>query len=59
MQVALLPISEFVLDEKFLQNTSKFAIFHIYENPILLFSFRATLFLVNALVYVDIDQGIH
>ena len=29
----LLPISEFVLGEKFQQNASKFAIFDIYENP--------------------------
>ena len=29
---SLLPISEFVLDEKFQRNTSKFAIFYIYEN---------------------------
>ena len=35
----LLPISEFVLDEKFQQNASKFAIFYIYENPRLLFLF--------------------
>ena len=35
----LLPISEFVLDEKFQRNASKFAIFYIYENPKLLFPF--------------------
>ena len=58
---ALLPISEFVLDEKFQRNASKFGIFYIYENLKLLFSFRANLFfpLMNAPVYVDIDQGIH
>ena len=28
----LLPISEFVLDEKFQRKASKFAIFYIYEN---------------------------
>ena len=37
---ALLPISEFVLNEKFQRNASKFDIFYIYvyENPKLLFS---------------------
>ena len=50
---ALLPISEFVLDKKFQQNASKFAIFYIYKNPKLLFP------LINAPVYVDIDLGIH
>ena len=29
----LLPISEFVLNEKFQRNASKFAIYYIYENP--------------------------
>ena len=48
------PILEFVIDEKFQQNASKFAIFYIYESPKLLFPS-----LMNALVYVDIDQGIH
>ena len=37
--ISLLPISEFVLDEKFQRNDSKFAIFYIYENPKLLFPF--------------------
>ena len=37
--LSLLPISGFVLDEKFQQNASKFAIFDIYENPKLLFPF--------------------
>ena len=34
---------------------------YIYENPKVPFSFCATLyvFLMNALVYIDIDQGIH
>ena len=32
----LLPISEFMLNEKFQPNTSKFVIFYIYENPKLL-----------------------
>ena len=43
------------------RNASKFAIFYIHENPKLLFPFRATLLisLMNALVYVDIDQGIY
>ena len=36
---SLLPISVFVLDEKFHRNASKFAIFHIYENPKMLFPF--------------------
>ena len=36
---ALFPISEFVLDEKFHRNASKFAIFYINENPNLLFPF--------------------
>ena len=53
----------FMLDEMFQRNASKFAIFLEYENPcsFFRFSFRATLFfpLMNALVYVDIDQGIH
>ena len=48
-----------MLDEKFQQNASNFAIFYINENPKLFFhfSFGATLFfpLMNALVYVDID----
>ena len=50
-----------MLDEMTWQNASKFAIFYIYENPKLHFSFRATLFfpLMNALDYVDRDQGIH
>ena len=51
----------FALNEMFQGNASKFAIFYIgvYENP--KFSFRATLLfpLMNALVYVDIDQGIY
>ena len=29
----LLSISEFVLDEMFLRNASKFAVFYIYDNP--------------------------
>ena len=49
----LLPISDFVLNEKFQRNASKFSIFYIYENLKLLFSFRANLFfpLMNAPVY--------
>ena len=35
----LLPISEFVLNEQFQWNASKFAIFYIHENPKLLFPF--------------------
>ena len=34
----------FMLDEKFQQNASKFAIFYNYENLKLLFPFRTTLF---------------
>ena len=37
--LTLLPILRFVLDEKFQQNASKFAILYIYENPKLLFPF--------------------
>ena len=52
-----------MLDEKFQQNASKFAILMEYENPcsFFCFPFHATLgfYLMNALVYVDIDQGIH
>ena len=43
----LLPLirnKRFLLDEMTRQNASKFAIFYIYENPKLHFSFRATLF---------------
>ena len=39
LHTTLLPILRFVLDEKFQQNASKFAIFYIYENPKLLFPF--------------------
>ena len=49
LKSSLLPISGFVLDEKFQQNASKFA-------------FRATTIfvsLMNTLVNVNIDQGIH
>ena len=60
---SLLPISGFVLDEKFQRNASKFATFYVFENQhsFFRFSFRATLgfYLMNALVYVNIDQGIH
>ena len=51
----------FMLDEKFLRNASKFAIFYI-QKPKVFFPFRATLFLfslMNALSYVNIDQGIY
>ena len=37
--ISLLPISGFVLEEKFQRNASKFGIFYIYENPKLLFPF--------------------
>ena len=52
-----------MLDEMPKWNASKLAIFLEYENPHVFFrfSFRATLFfpLMNALVYVNIGQGIH
>ena len=53
-----------MLDEKFQQNASKYALFYIYtktQSCFFRFSFHATLFffLMNTLVYVDIDQGIH
>ena len=44
-------------------NTSKFAIFIEKENPhsffLFLISSNFEFYLINALVYVDIDQGIH
>ena len=50
----------FMLDETFQQNAFKFA---VYDNPKLLFPFfiscNLIFSLMNALVYVDIDQGIH
>ena len=52
-----------MLDEMFQQNASKFAILLEYENPCSFFriKFQTTLSfaLMNALVYVDIVQGIH
>ena len=60
---ALFRNKRFALNEMFQRNTSKFAIFYVSLNPcsFFRFSFRATLYfyLMNALVYVDIDQGIH
>ena len=49
--------------KKFQQNASKFDIFLEYENPKLHFPFFISYYflffpLMNALVYVDIDQGI-
>ena len=52
----------FMLDEKFQRNASKFDIFYIYENPKLFFPFFISCYffpLINALVYVDIEQGIN
>ena len=53
----------FMLDEKFQRNVSKFAIFYIYENPKLFFLFFFFCYLIfplmNVLVYVNKDQGIH
>ena len=60
---SLLPILENVFDEKFQRKASKFAIFYTYENPTLLFPFFISYYfifsLINKLVYVNIDQGIH
>ena len=54
---------EFLVNLKTERNASKFAMFMEKENPcsFFRFSFRATFIfpLMNALVYVDIDQGIH
>ena len=50
---------KFVLNEMFQRIASKFAIFYVYENPKLLFSFRAwTFFTYECPGIVDIDQGI-
>ena len=53
----------FALNKMFQQNASKFAIFYVQENTcsFFRFSFRATVYfyLMNALVYVDIDNDIH
>ena len=60
--ISLFRNKRFMLDKMTQQNASKFAILLVYENQhsICSFSFRATLFfpLMNALVYVNIDQGI-
>ena len=60
---ALFINKRFALNEMFQRNASKFAIYYVKENPCSFFRFslRATLYfyLMNALVYVDIDQGIH
>ena len=48
-----------MLDEMTKQNASKFAIFLEYENPLSFFKFCANFPQINALDYVDIDQGIH
>ena len=45
--VALFPIPEFVLDEMFQQNASKFAIFLAYENPCSIFHFLQLYFFLN------------
>ena len=51
-----------MLDEMTQQHASKIAIFDVYENPKLLFPFLILCYfvfpLMNALVYVDIGQGI-
>ena len=61
---ALFRKKRFVLDEMTQWNVSKFAIFNIYtktQSCFFHFSFHANLFyfLMNALVYVNIGQGIH
>ena len=49
----------FALNEMFQRNASKLAILYIQENPRSYFRFSIrTTFLMNALVYVDINQGI-
>ena len=60
----LFRIKRFMLNEMFQGKASKFAILLEYKNPrsFFSFSFRATtifLSLMNTLVYVNIDQGIH
>ena len=60
--ISLFINERFMLDEMTRQNASKFSIFHIYKKVNkFAFSFRATLLfsLMNALVYLDIDRGIH
>ena len=62
--ISLFRNKRFVLNEMFQQNTSKFAIFFWNMKTHVVFyrfSFGVTLFLplMNALVYVNIDQGIH
>ena len=63
LEQSLFRNKRFMLVEMTRSNASKFTIFYIvYENPKFFFHslFCATLFfhLMNALVYVDIDQGI-
>ena len=53
----------FMLDEMTWRNASKIVMFYMYKTPKLLFPFFISCYfifsLMNALVYVDIDQGIH
>ena len=60
---ALFRKKRFELNFLFQRNASKFAIFIEKENPhsFFCFSFRAILsfYFMNALVYVDIDHGVH
>ena len=51
----------FLLDEMFQQNASKLAIILEYENPCSFFIIPCyfIFYPMKALVYVDIDQGIH
>ena len=53
----------FVLNEKLPQNASRFAILLEYENPRSFFLFFISCYfifpLMNAVVYIDIDQSIH
>ena len=59
----LLRKKSFELNEMFQGNTSKFAIFYVYENPHSIFFFILcnffTFSLMNSLLYVNKDQGIH
>ena len=54
-------MTRFMLDEMTQFDTSKFAIVYIHENPKLLFWFFIScnfiFSIMNALVYVNIDQG--
>ena len=63
VKAALFRNKRFARNKIFQRNASKFAIFYVLENTnrFFRFSFHETLYfyLMNALVYVDIDQDIH